>query len=171
MYTNMRKQACRLLLLLLAVAPIGAGISANGSGGAFSPEKGLDLSGSFEAQREAILKALGDGETYVEIAPENRQAVKGSLARISNLLGGAQSVDQLSEGAKVEVFNEQEKINNLLTEAREDSRLQCSRERPTGSHRPKTICKTVAERRLERDRAQDSLRYRFQPEAKPPGSP
>ncbi|UWX04859.1 hypothetical protein H1235_14370 [Pseudoxanthomonas sp. NC8] len=67
------------------------------------------------AQRDAIVSALGDGKTYSEISANDRQKVTASLGRISSLLGGAGSVDQLAEATKVEVFNEQELINTVLT--------------------------------------------------------
>lgn len=149
-----------VLLSVLALAPVGAAIGSFGSSGeTFSPEKGLDLSRSFEAQREAIFKALGDGETYSEISAEDLQVVKESLGRISNLLGGAQSVDQLGEEVKVRVFNEQEKINSLLGQAHADSRVICRREKPTGSNRTTSVCMTVAERRRAREGAVDFMRY------------
>ncbi|KAF1702002.1 hypothetical protein CSC66_12190 [Pseudoxanthomonas kaohsiungensis] len=118
----------------------------------------MDLSGSFEAQRDAIITALADGKTYAEISVQDRQKVTGSLNRISGLLGDAQSVDQLPQATKVEVFNEQELINTVLTQAREDSRLVCTREKKVGSHRTTNTCKTVAERRRDQEESQNALR-------------
>lgn len=46
-----------------------------------------------------------------------------------------------------EVFNDQERINTLLTRAHEDSRQICQHTRSTGSNMPKSRCLTVAERR------------------------
>lgn len=147
-----------VLLSLLALAPLAADATISPGNEAFSPEKGLDLSRSFEAQRQAIFKALADGETYREIPAQDRQTVKDSLNRISSLLGDAQSADQLQEATKVEVFNEQERVNTLLTKAREDSRLVCTREKKVGSHRATNNCKTVAERRRDMDDSQNALR-------------
>lgn len=145
-----------LMLSVLALAPLAANANI-ASDGAFSPEKGLDLSGSFEAQRDAIIKALGDGKTYAEISPDDRQRVTSSLNRITGLLDGAQSVDQLTEATRVEVFNEQEQVNTVLTQAREDSRLVCTREKKVGSHRTTNNCMTVAERRRAREDTEKQL--------------
>jgi len=147
-----------VLLTALVLLPFAATAKISSQGSAFSPEKGLDLSNSFEAQRDAIMGALGDGKTYSEISPDDRQKVTSSLNRISGLLGGAESVNQLSEQTKVEVFNEQEVINTLLTEAREDSRVVCTREKKVGSHRTTNTCKTVAERRRDMEESQGALR-------------
>ena len=147
-----------LVLSILALAPLAASAHIPSDGSTFSPEKGLDLSGSFEAQREAIVAALGDGKTYAEISAADRQKVTASLNRISSLLDGVQSVSQLPETTKVEVFNEQEQVNTLLTQAREDSRLVCTREKKVGSHRTTNTCKTVAERRRDQEESQNALR-------------
>ncbi len=147
-----------VLLIALVLSPTFAVAKIASQGSAFSPEKGLDVSQSFEAQRNAIIKALGDGKTYSEISPDDRQRVTTSLDRIAGLLGGVQDVDQLAVEARVEVFNEQELVNTLLTEAREDSRLVCTREKKVGSHRTTTMCRTVAERRRDMEQSQGALR-------------
>lgn len=160
----MNKLLLLSLLALLLAAPAGATTGSTGT--VLSPEKGLDLSRSFEAQRDAILKALDDGETYSEIAPQDLQTVKESLARISSLLEGSEGVDRLPEATRVRVFNEQEQVNTLLGQAHADSRMICRRERATGSNRPTNTCMTVAQRRRARDAATDFLR--FNPRAQGP---
>lgn len=140
-----------LLCSLLVMVAFCAEAKIQSDGQVFSPEKGLDLSASFEAQRNAILVALRDGKTYVEISPADMNQVRESLDRISVLLDGKGGVGELQESAKVEVFNRQEQINTLLTQAHQDSRLVCKREKQTGSNRPTNTCLTVAERRRIRE--------------------
>ena len=153
MYKLMILALFALLLPATAMATIDSG------GQAFKPDKGLDLTASFGEQRAAINKALSDGETYSELQPADLRVVQDSLGRISTLLGDAQTIDQMSPDAKVELFNEQEKVNTLLVQAHKDSRMVCRREKPTGSHRPTTLCLTVAERRRQREAANDFVRY------------
>ena len=148
-----------LLSLLALLLPATAAANVGSGPQAFKPEKGLDVEASFSEQRAAINRALGDGETYSEMQPDDVRAVQLSLDRIAMLLGPAQSVDQLDPTRRVEVFNEQDKVNTLLTNAHKESRLVCRREKPTGSHRPSTLCLTVAERRRQREAANDLLRY------------
>jgi hypothetical protein len=45
------------------------------------------------------------------------------------------------------VFNDQERVNQLLARAHDDSRQVCTYQRTTGSNMPKGRCLTVAERR------------------------
>ena len=125
---------------------------------ALASDGAVDVSGAggFEAQRSAVLQALDDGKTYAEISPDNRRRVVASLNRISSLLGGRAPAD-LPEAARVEVFNEQEMVNTLLTGARADSRVVCVREKKTGSNRPTNNCKTVAERRRDHEQTQNAL--------------
>lgn len=156
-----------LISLLALLLPATASASIDSGSKAFKPDKGLDLNASFVEQRAAINKALGDGETYAEISPEDVRTVQESLGRISTLLAGAQGISEMSPDAKTELFNEQERINTLLTRAHKDSRLVCRREKPTGSHRPSTLCLTVAERRRHREAASDFFRYNPRSQGRP----
>lgn len=110
--------------------------------------------GNFADQREEIEEDLADGKTYAEISNSDRATVRESLARIGSRLEGVDSIDSLDMETKVEIFNEQEKVNTILTRAAADSRMVCDRDMPTGSRMRKTTCQTVAERnrRAEADR-------------------
>ena len=72
-------------------------------------------------------------------------------------MAGKSRLDELSEDAKVQAFNDQQEINALLTRALTDSRMVCEREQKVGSHRRTTSCMTVAARRRARDAAQDAV--------------
>ena len=127
------------------------------AGAATRPDAQLDLRAAFDAQRSVILAALQDGETYAEIKAEDGRQVRSSLDRIAELLAGRPTVESLSEADKVKVFNEQEVVNTILTRARADSRMVCTRERRVGSHRTTSVCYTVAERRRMHDQTQNAL--------------
>lgn len=118
---------------------------------------------SFSDQREAIEKALADGKTYSEISPADREEVKSALSRMAVHLDGGRSVQDLPETSKVVVFNEQERINQILTQASEDSRVVCTRQTKVGTHRPVTQCLTVAERRRIREQAGDEMHKALRP--------
>lgn len=110
----------------------------------------------FAAQKAAIEQALDDGETYTELAPRDRREVHARLARMLGSIEAAGSVDAFTEREKVAFFNEQEAVNALLTQAADDSRLVCRRERPLGSRMMVNTCVTVAERRRRASATQDS---------------
>lgn len=110
---------------------------------------------SFAEQRAKIEADLGDGTTYAEILPQNRDAVRQALDRMQAYLDGVDSVDALRDEARVAVFNDQEIVNTILTQAREDSRMVCRREVGTGTRMKKNDCATVAERRRAREAMQD----------------
>ena len=153
----MRKLFLVSVMLLASIPAAHATISA--ASGKSTDKEFLNVSSPFEQQREKILIDLSDSETYAEISEKDRAEVRNALTRISDALrqaGG--SVDQLSADSKTKVFNDQELINTILTSAREDSRMVCTREKKVGSHRTTSICKTVAERRRDMEESQGALR-------------
>ncbi|CAN5600859.1 hypothetical protein BH23PSE2_BH23PSE2_09180 [soil metagenome] len=122
----------------------------------------LTINGSndFGIQKQRILADLNEGKRYAEIRSEDRDKVKSALDRMDKMLSTNAGIDSLGEREKVALFNEQELVNTVLTQAGEDSRLVCERQKKTGSHRAESVCKTVAQRRRERDASQDYLRDR-----------
>ena|SRR5690606_3014173 len=130
------------------------------AGGAIASDEAarVDVGEGFAAQRAQILDELGDGETYSEITSKDRAEVQAALARITTALDNAGGVDRLTESGKVEVFNDQELVNNILTRAGDDSRLVCKRVRKTGSHMTSNQCMTVAARKRATEHAQETLR-------------
>ena len=120
--------------------------------------KSDDMTASdFSSQKAAFVQQLDDGKTYVEITPENRKQVVSLLDRMDATLQHAGSVKQLTDEDRVAFFNEQEQVNTILTKAADDSRVTCSRETPTGSHKFITKCRTMAERRRDRNAAENLL--------------
>ena len=113
--------------------------------------------GDFATQRAAIEKDLADGKTYVEISSAERGKVTDALARMTTLLDGGKTPDALTADEKVELYNQQEIVNTALTRAASDSRVVCTREVATGSHRKVTTCATYAERTRRRQQDQDTL--------------
>lgn len=106
----------------------------------------MDRQSPVAEQVRQVEKALDDGD-YSEISADDRSTVREALARITARMGGHQSVQELPPQVQGEVFNDQERINTLLTRAHEDSRQICQHTRSTGSNMPKSRCLTVAERR------------------------
>ena len=116
----------------------------------------LDLDKPLPEQVELIQKQLDDGETYAEIDAADRSNVMQSLARLAAIVN--ESGGSLNPQQKTQLLNEQNTINQILSQAAADSRLVCRREAQIGSLRTTTQCKTVAERRRDGQEAQETMR-------------
>lgn len=132
------------------------------AGTAFAASKNppLDLHNSADVvtkQLHQINQDMNDGETYAEISPENRSRVREALGRIQGALEKSNG-RPLTPEAENQAFNDQEIVNTLLTQAKEDSRVVCERERQMGSNRVTSKCMTVAERARLREQAQKANR-------------
>ena len=86
----MKKFQALLCVVLLGALASTAAASSNA-------DSKLDLRIAFDGQRNLILSALQDGETYSEIKPEDKRQVRASLDRIADLLAGSATADSLSE--------------------------------------------------------------------------
>jgi hypothetical protein len=123
--------------------------------------------GDFDSQRARIEAALADGKTYAEISPDDRATVRVALERMGNQLDDVSSVNELPESKRLDLFNEQEKVNTILTRAAADSRLICTRVQKTGNLRRTVSCETVAERRQRTEASQEALRQtKYMPQLK-----
>lgn len=103
-----------------------------------------------------IHKELADGETYSEIKPEQREKVISALGRIATAVDRGNG-KTLSPTDQVTAFNDQEVVNGILTQAREDSRLICKRQKAVGSNMVTSQCMTVAQRRVAREQGKKDL--------------
>lgn len=119
----------------------------------------LDVAGAgtFSEQRAEVLADLADGETYAELSTQDREKVISTLSRMERMLGDHESAQALHPDDRVALINEQETVNNILTQAHRDSRMVCTRERPVGTRMPTNVCRTVAERRRLRENSRRDL--------------
>lgn len=157
----MRGNVCSLLLALAMLAGPASATTPKPDAG--KAGIALEAGPSFADQRDAIEKALADGKTYSEISPADRDAVRSALSRMATHLDDGKSVQDLPEATKAIIFNDQERINQILTQASEDSRVVCTRQTKVGTHRPVTQCLTVAERRRIREQTVDDLHKHQRP--------
>jgi len=138
---------------------VGGLLLAQISTGVWANDRALEVeSGAFGQQKHAVLTELSTGEQYAAISDQDRQIVTSLLHRMQELVGVSGEVDSLSASERIQLFNDQEQVNAILTRARDDSRLVCRRETVVGSRLSQTVCLTVAERRLATERSQDLMR-------------
>jgi len=126
----------------------------------------VETVGDLAAYEAAILNQLNNSETYAEITPENRSRALTLVSEIAAIIDRDGPIDAMPPQLRIDVFNRQEEVNQILAQAADDSRLVCRRERPTGSKLPVNKCLTVAERRKEREGGKQYLRDIIPAEAK-----
>ncbi len=108
------------------------------------------------AQQTQIAQDVRAGRgAYRDMAASERERLLQLQARVLGALEGRQRTTDLAAADQLAVFNDLEAISALVNKA-EDERMICERTRPIGSNRPVNICKTVAERREERERTLNS---------------
>ena len=105
------------------------------------------------ALRSAVLAGQG---AYKELAPDRKTRLLAEQDRVEALLSGVDSTLQLGDLQQAELLNTLTSIQTIVNQA-EDERMVCQRSKPIGSNRPRTECKTVAQRRMEREAAQQDM--------------
>ncbi|WP_449427573.1 hypothetical protein [Rhodanobacter umsongensis] len=103
----------------------------------------------FTAVVAAVHQQMQAGGRYEFVDQGERQKIDASFADMQSLFDKFATVAQMDQGAKVQLFNDQETINAILTH-RDDKRLVCESVAPIGSHIPRTTCRTYREIELER---------------------
>ena len=148
-----------------AALAILVGVSSMGT--AFARDDRVDMAAdidrtAFEAAHAKLIKDLGpDGDRYSEISAADRQAVLDAMNRIGAKLEKATPEHPLTAEDQVQVFNDQELVNTIITHARADSRLFCERDQPTGSHRVHITCLTIA-KWMEREQTGQRAAYEIE---------
>lgn len=119
----------------------------------------LDLDAAPQAVRAQVAqirRELDDGKTYVEIGSDQRGTVLAALQRIDSAYA-ASADTQLSDASRVTLTADQSLVNEILTKARDDSRLICRRDAKVGSNMLSSQCMTAAERRRVQERGKQGL--------------
>ncbi len=149
-------------VLILAIALAGLSVLAP----AHAAERKQDAAASeqvefnpanFDAQRKKILRDM-ETDAYREISARDKTAVKEALERMAKRLDGVDSIEALEIQVRLDLFNDQELINEKLTSARADSRLICVREKKVGSHFATNHCMTAASRQRLATDSQAAIR-------------
>ncbi len=119
-----------------------------------------------QAIRTQQAKIRSDAEAgtgrYASLDKRKRAELFSRQDRVLLLIGGIEVTTELDETRRIALFNELEAIGAIVN-FDDDDRLICERIRPVGSNRPTTLCKSVAQRRLERERAQTDIVRRDNP--------
>jgi hypothetical protein len=92
----------------------------------------------------SVRKEMEDGGRYEFDKPDERSTIDKSIAAMAALFNKKGSVANMTQNDKIALFDNQEKVNAILTK-RDSDRVICQNVTPIGSHIPKTTCHTYGQ--------------------------
>ncbi|MCE3002580.1 MAG: hypothetical protein LW860_07755 [Xanthomonadaceae bacterium] len=110
----------------------------------------------FLAFYDEIDQRAAKGE-FKDLSRGDREALDAAQSRIRATVSGKQRMTELSEPQRLTVFNDHQRVVALLDKA-EESRVICEQVKRVGSHRHSVECRSVAERRRDRENSQLAAR-------------
>jgi predicted transglutaminase-like cysteine proteinase len=113
------------------------------------------LSEVVDAQKRLRADIEAGRQTF---APDSKKRLLEAQDSLFAIAANNSTEADLNEQEWVDLFNAQEEINQIVQKSAADSREVCRRERPTGSNRSRTTCRTVAEWRANEPSQLDLLR-------------
>lgn len=143
----MRNKLITLLLILMAVlsAPALANETTN-----------TDAQAILSQQQEIKSEVMSKKGRYRDMGESTREQLFNHQDKVQKLLVGISQTTELGEHDRIALFNSLEAIEAIVNKA-EDDRIVCERHKPSGSNRPVTVCKSVAERRADKEHAEQTL--------------
>ncbi|TDK29214.1 hypothetical protein [Luteimonas terrae] len=118
--------------------------------GVASDHPNLDAGAIRDQQRELRTAAETGKGVFKDLPDARKREMFDRQDRVLALVRDRSRTTELTERQQIELFNNLEAIQAII-DSNEDERMICRRERATGTNRPQTICKTVAQRRAERE--------------------
>lgn len=127
-----------------------------------------DTKDSFNAVVTAVHQQMAPGKRYEFVDDGERAQIDTTFADMQSLFDKYATVGDMPQPVKLQLFNDQETVNAILTR-RDDKRLVCESVAPAGSHIPRTSCRTYREIEVERRGAQNYM-DQLQRMARPTGA-
>lgn len=109
-----------------------------------------------EQQTRILEEATAKQGRYRDLDSRSLGRLKREQETVFSLLEGKTSSEELTPGDQLKLFNSLEAISAIVNRD-EDERMVCRRARRTGSNMSETVCKTVAQRREEQEKARETL--------------
>jgi len=113
------------------------------------PDVKADTKDKFVSVADHVREQMGAGGRFEFLTADERATVTRDLADMQSLFEKFDKVDAMDDASKIKLYNSQSEVNAVLTR-RDGDREICTHEDPTGSHLPKTTCRTYSQ--IERDR-------------------
>lgn len=108
----------------------------------------------FSAVMAAVHQQMKPGGRYEFVNRADRQKLDASFADMQSLFEKYGTVAQMDQPGKVQLFNDQEAVNAILTQ-NDSKRMVCESVAPIGSHIPRTTCRSYREVEMERRNSQN----------------
>ena len=110
------------------------------------------------AQQTQLRAQVSAGKgAFKDLNKSERQALVERQDRVLQMLGGAETLDDMPPDKRTVVFNDLEWIKAAVTKA-EDERMVCEYIRSVGSNRMTSVCMTAKAQREYRENTQNQLR-------------
>lgn len=116
----------------------------------------------FAAVVAAVHKQMTPGGHWQYVDDVERQDIDGTFNDMQALFNKYGSVDKMDKDARVQLYADQEHINDILTR-RDSRRLVCKSEAPIGSIIPKRTCRTYGAIEADRQNAQQFMQHNATP--------
>lgn len=142
-----------LIGMILGLAALQSG---NALAGDEQPVTKATNKDDFTAMSAAIRQQIGPGGRWQSTSKLEKEDINRRLDDMQSLFNKFGTVDQMDASAKMQLFNDQEAVNETLTK-RDDNRLVCTYETPTGTHIQKRVCRTYGQIREDRENSQKYL--------------
>ena len=154
--------ASLVFLLSIAAAPLAAGDAAH-SLSASATERAPTLHGMTRDEFIAFHRDLAGSAEVRALGRSARDRVAASQATIEGLLAGHARLEDLSERARIDLFNAHDRVVAIVN-GEEREQMACKRRRAVGSHLPVVECRSLSEReRLAQDARQHFRNPRHTP--------
>ena len=106
---------------------------------------------------DTIEAEMSPGGLYAEVKPEEQDAVRKALGRMSKALEGHKAIAELTEEEKVALINDQELVNALLLGNQKDQ-VVCYRREVPGTHIHQNVCETNRDAAMRREESRKTIR-------------
>ena len=110
----------------------------------------------FTAMVAAVHQQMAPGGPWEFVDQTERKDIDGTFSDMQGLFDKYGSVDKMNNDSKVQLYADQQHINEILTR-RDSRRLVCKSENPIGSIIPKRTCRTYGTIERERQDAQQFM--------------
>ena len=103
-----------------------------------------DSKEKFDTVAANVREGMKPGGRYEYVKPAERSTIDQKLSEMDALFKQSATVADMSQQTKIELFNDQEVVNSILTQ-RDSERVICTKTAPIGSHIPITTCHTYGQ--------------------------